>query len=242
MRFDEGAQVLLARGEPRGDALQHLELAVAPRLVASLQHGDRAVDPRQHAVAQQRRFLDRRLQGGQRLRDFGGRADLRRALLVRGLRAARARFGDRTLVAVPQRDRNRRPDDERDVLGTGEIAGAGEDRDVGNASAAGLGDRSLVAFELRCPAREVRTLAGAPLQLCERRWRRKSGEVSLGALEARLDAKLRAACTVETRLRYGLGREIVDQECVAEARTAALAEADRIVAADLRAGRSVAAN
>jgi len=62
------------------------------------------------------------------------------------------------------------------------------------------------------------------------------------ALEARLDAKLRAACTVETRLRYGLGREIVDQECVAEARTAALAEADRIVAADLRAGRSVAAN
>lgn len=62
------------------------------------------------------------------------------------------------------------------------------------------------------------------------------------ALEARLDTKLRAACTVETRLRYGLGREIVDQDCLAEARTAALAEADRIAAADLRAARSVAAN
>ncbi|MFU7529095.1 UrcA family protein [Qipengyuania sp. ASV99] len=62
------------------------------------------------------------------------------------------------------------------------------------------------------------------------------------ALEARLDAKLRAACTIETRLRYGLGREIVDQDCLASARTAALAEAERMAAADLRAGRSVAAN
>lgn len=62
------------------------------------------------------------------------------------------------------------------------------------------------------------------------------------ALEARVDAKLRAACTVESNSRYSYGRDIVDQKCVADARTEALAQAGRIAASRTRGGREVAAN
>jgi UrcA family protein len=62
------------------------------------------------------------------------------------------------------------------------------------------------------------------------------------ALEARVDAKLREACTLEANSRYGYGRDIVDQKCVTEARTVALAEVERIAAAERRAGGQVAAN
>ncbi|WP_298471192.1 UrcA family protein [uncultured Erythrobacter sp.] len=61
-------------------------------------------------------------------------------------------------------------------------------------------------------------------------------------LEKRVEARLRDACTIETNSRYGYGRDIVDQKCVAEARTAALNEAERIAATDARGGRQVAAN
>lgn len=61
-------------------------------------------------------------------------------------------------------------------------------------------------------------------------------------LEARVDAKLREACTVESNSRYGYGRDIVDEKCVADARTVALAEVERVAAAESRAGGQIAAN
>lgn len=62
------------------------------------------------------------------------------------------------------------------------------------------------------------------------------------AIEARVNAKLREACTVATNSRYSYGRDIVDEKCVAEARTVALAEVERLAAAERRAGGQVAAN
>ena len=62
------------------------------------------------------------------------------------------------------------------------------------------------------------------------------------ALEARIDAKLRQACALEGAARYTYGRKPVDEKCVAEARTAALAEVERVAAAEARRGRAVAAN
>ena len=62
------------------------------------------------------------------------------------------------------------------------------------------------------------------------------------ALEARLDAQLRKACRIDTRTRYALGQDMIDEKCVTEARSAALAEAERIAAADARSAREVAAN
>lgn len=61
-------------------------------------------------------------------------------------------------------------------------------------------------------------------------------------LEQRVDKQLRKACTIESNSRYGYGRDIVDQKCVADARTAALAEAERIAVSRARAGGQVAAN
>ena len=61
------------------------------------------------------------------------------------------------------------------------------------------------------------------------------------ALEARIDAKLRKACTVEASGRYTFGRAVVDSKCVADARIAALAEVERVASAEARNGRSVAA-
>ena len=62
------------------------------------------------------------------------------------------------------------------------------------------------------------------------------------ALEARIDAKLRKACTVEGASRYTYGRPAVDSKCVADARAAALAEVERVASLQTRNGRSVAAN
>lgn len=62
------------------------------------------------------------------------------------------------------------------------------------------------------------------------------------ALEARIEAKLRKACTIESNARYAYGRSAVDSQCVAEARTAALAEVERVASLQARNGRSVAAN
>jgi UrcA family protein len=62
------------------------------------------------------------------------------------------------------------------------------------------------------------------------------------ALEARIDAKLRQACAIDGVARYTYGRKLVDEKCVAEARTAALAEVERVAAAEARRGRAVAAN
>jgi len=62
------------------------------------------------------------------------------------------------------------------------------------------------------------------------------------ALEARIDAKLRKACTVESSGRYTFGRAVVDNKCIADARIVALAEVERLASAEARNGRSVAAN
>lgn len=62
------------------------------------------------------------------------------------------------------------------------------------------------------------------------------------ALEARIEAKLRKACTVEAASRYAYGRTAIDNKCVADARVAALAEVERVAALEARGGRAVAAN
>ncbi len=62
------------------------------------------------------------------------------------------------------------------------------------------------------------------------------------ALEARIDAKLRKACTIEAATRYSYGRTVIDDKCVAEARVVAFAEVERVAAAAARSGRAVAAN
>ena len=62
------------------------------------------------------------------------------------------------------------------------------------------------------------------------------------ALEARIDAKLRKACTVQGVARYSTGRSTQDAACITEARTAARAEVERVAAAEARSGRAVAAN
>jgi len=59
-------------------------------------------------------------------------------------------------------------------------------------------------------------------------------------IEARIDAELRKACTVESA--YSYRKSIVDQSCVAEARAQALAEVERIAVAGARSGGQLAAN
>ncbi|QFT76620.1 UrcA family protein [Erythrobacter sp. THAF29] len=61
-------------------------------------------------------------------------------------------------------------------------------------------------------------------------------------LEQRIDTQVTKACTIETNSRYGYGRDIVDRSCVADARAAALAKAERFAANEARRGREVAAN
>lgn len=62
------------------------------------------------------------------------------------------------------------------------------------------------------------------------------------AVEARIDAELRKACTVAGTARFTYGRSAVDAKCMTDARAAALAEVERIASAEGRSGRSVAAN
>lgn len=61
-------------------------------------------------------------------------------------------------------------------------------------------------------------------------------------IEARINAKVRKACSLVGTARYTHGRVAIDDKCVAEARTAALAEVERVAAAEARGGRAVAAN
>jgi len=62
------------------------------------------------------------------------------------------------------------------------------------------------------------------------------------ALEARIDARLKKACAAPGAARYTLNRNAVDSKCVADARLAALAEVEKVVALQQRSGREVAAN
>jgi len=62
------------------------------------------------------------------------------------------------------------------------------------------------------------------------------------ALETRIEARLKKACTLEAASRYTHTRKAVDSQCVADARTAALAEVERVAALPSRSGREVAAN
>jgi UrcA family protein len=62
------------------------------------------------------------------------------------------------------------------------------------------------------------------------------------ALEARIDARVKKACTLVAASRYTHTRKAVDTRCVAEARTAALAEVEKVAALQQRSGRNVAAN
>jgi UrcA family protein len=62
------------------------------------------------------------------------------------------------------------------------------------------------------------------------------------AIEARIDAKLRKVCAIENAARYGYGRPVVDEKCLADAKLAALAEVERVAALEARRGRAVAAN
>lgn len=62
------------------------------------------------------------------------------------------------------------------------------------------------------------------------------------ALEARIDARLHKACALKRTARYTHGRTAIDGNCVADARVAALAEVERVAAAQTRSGRAVAAN
>lgn len=61
------------------------------------------------------------------------------------------------------------------------------------------------------------------------------------AIEARIDAKLRKACSSEAS-RYTYGRPVVDSQCVIDARAVALTEVERVAADQTRGGRTVAAN
>jgi UrcA family protein len=61
-------------------------------------------------------------------------------------------------------------------------------------------------------------------------------------LEARIDAQLKQACTIETNSRYGYGRDIIDETCIADARAEVLAKVERVAAAEARSGGAVSAN
>lgn len=62
------------------------------------------------------------------------------------------------------------------------------------------------------------------------------------ALEARIDARLKKACTPEAHSRYTFGRYAVDNKCLTDARNAAFAEVEKVIAMRQRSGREVAAN
>lgn len=61
-------------------------------------------------------------------------------------------------------------------------------------------------------------------------------------LEARIESKLREACTLDNASRYSYGGAIVDEKCLANARAMALAEVEQAIAANTRRGGELAAN
>ncbi|MGY6550580.1 MAG: UrcA family protein [Erythrobacter sp.] len=62
------------------------------------------------------------------------------------------------------------------------------------------------------------------------------------ALETRVAAELRSACTLDSARRYAFGRTQRDQKCIAEGMASAKLAAERVAAAQQRQGREVAAN
>lgn len=62
------------------------------------------------------------------------------------------------------------------------------------------------------------------------------------ALEARIEARIKKACSFEGAARYSHGRVALDSQCLAEARAAAQTEVERIAVRDNRGARTVAAN
>lgn len=69
-----------------------------------------------------------------------------------------------------------------------------------------------------------------------------SSDEGRAALEKRIEAQITEACTVENKSRYALGRDIVDETCVANARAEATAMAERLAANETRRGGAVSAN
>lgn len=68
-----------------------------------------------------------------------------------------------------------------------------------------------------------------------------TGTEGRAALEARVEAKLVEACTRDVTGRYAYGRNAVDKKCVADAKSAALAEVARVASSDAGTLRKVAA-
>ncbi len=61
-------------------------------------------------------------------------------------------------------------------------------------------------------------------------------------LEARVEAKLIEACTIEENSRYTYGRSIVDQKCVSDGRTQAMEAIAKVAANQERVSRQASAN
>lgn len=62
------------------------------------------------------------------------------------------------------------------------------------------------------------------------------------ALNARINAKLRKACEIESASRYNYGVKVIDRTCLADARAQARAKAAALAENSSRSGRQVAAN
>ncbi len=69
-----------------------------------------------------------------------------------------------------------------------------------------------------------------------------TSDAGRATLEARLAAKLREACTIESPVRYVIGRTRRDERCIADGLANAKAEVERVAAAEQRLGREIAAN
>jgi UrcA family protein len=67
-------------------------------------------------------------------------------------------------------------------------------------------------------------------------------EAGRAALESRVAAKLRKACTIDAAGRFALGRTQRDADCIAQGLAVAKVEAERVAALQQRRGREVAAN
>ena len=61
------------------------------------------------------------------------------------------------------------------------------------------------------------------------------------ALEARIEAKLRRACTVDTPSRFAYGKALRDERCIAEARADAMSQANRVARVQQNRASQVAA-
>lgn len=69
-----------------------------------------------------------------------------------------------------------------------------------------------------------------------------TNDAGRAALETRVAAELRQACTIDGASRYAFGRARRDQKCIAEGLALAKVQVERVAAAQQRRGREVAAN